>query len=89
MFPKGDDDIKSQANMFRQTMHNVWTVFGPNSARLYSTGTEDRPTIDGRWEPQFSISALDIQASALIGQNPAARCRRQPSRSVSCMSSIC
>jgi hypothetical protein len=55
--------------MFRQTMHNVWTVFGPNSAKLYSTGTEDRPTIDGRWESKFSISALDLQASALIGQN--------------------
>ena len=68
--PKGDDDIKSQANMFRQTMHNVWTVFGTNSARLYSTGTEDHPTVDGRWEPKFSISALDIQASALISQNP-------------------
>lgn len=51
-------------------MHNVWTVFGENSARLYSTGTEDRPTTEGRWEPKFSISALDIQASALAGQNP-------------------
>ena len=67
--PKGDDDIKSQANMFRQTMQNVWTVFGQNSAKLYSTGTEDRPTVDGKWEPKFSISALDIQASALMGQN--------------------
>jgi hypothetical protein len=67
--PRTDEDIKSQANMFRQTMHNVWTVFGPNSAKLYSTGTEDRPTVDGRWEPKFSISALDIQASASIGQN--------------------
>jgi hypothetical protein len=66
---RGDADIRSQANMFRQTMQNVWTVFGENSGRLYSTGTEDRPTIEGRWEAKFSISALDIQASALAGRN--------------------
>jgi hypothetical protein len=66
--PKGDD-IPSQANTFRQCMQNVWAVFGENSARLYTTGTEDRPTVDGKWDPKFSISALDIQASALWGQN--------------------
>ncbi|MFI5382117.1 MAG: hypothetical protein ACHRHE_22710, partial [Tepidisphaerales bacterium] len=53
-----DEDIQSQANMFRQTMKNVWTVFGENSAKLYTTGTEDSPTVDGRWEPKFSISVL-------------------------------
>ncbi len=68
--PQGDADIKSHANQFRQTMHNVWVVFGEKSARLYNTGTEDRPTVEGKWEPKFSISALDIQASALAGQNP-------------------
>jgi hypothetical protein len=68
--PRGEDDIRSQAIMFRHTMQNVWTVFGQNSGRLYSTGTEDRPTIEGKWEPKFSISALDIQSSALAGQNP-------------------
>lgn len=65
--PKGDD-IKSQANVFRQTMQNVWNVFGENSGRLYAAGTEKHP--EGKWEPKFSISALDIQASALIGQHP-------------------
>ena len=67
--PKGED-IQSQANMFRQTMQNVWAVFGENSARLYTTGPEDHPGVDGKWETKFSISALDIQASALMGQNP-------------------
>jgi 5-methylcytosine-specific restriction endonuclease McrA len=67
--PRGEADLNAQANTFRQSMQNVWTVFGENSARLYSTGTEDRPSVDGRWEPKFSISALDIQASALIGQH--------------------
>ena len=68
--PKDDADIKSQAQQFRQTMHNVWAVFGEKSARLYNTGTEDRPTVEGKWEPKFSISALDIQAAALMGQHP-------------------
>jgi len=68
--PKGEADIKAQAQQFRVTMHNVWDVFGEKSARLYNTGTEDRPTVEGRWEPKFSISALDIQASALAGQQP-------------------
>jgi Protein of unknown function DUF262/HNH endonuclease len=63
-----DDDIKSQASMFRQTMQNVWNVFGEQSGRLYSGGTETQP--EGKWEPKFSISALDIHASALLGQNP-------------------
>jgi hypothetical protein len=65
-----DEDIEANANVFRQTMHNVWTVFGQNSGRLYTTGTEDRPTVEGKWEQKFSISALDIQASALMAQNP-------------------
>ena len=79
--PKEETDIKSQAIMFRQTMQNVWTVFGPNSGRLYSTGTEDRPMIEGKWEPKFSISALDIQASAPDRPKPRQgpnRCRTNP-----------
>jgi hypothetical protein len=68
--PKGEQDIHGQAKMFRQTMQSVWDVFGEKSAKLYSTGTEDRPSIEGKWEPKFSISALDIQASALAGQHP-------------------
>ncbi len=69
--PKSEQDIKNQAAMFRQTMKNVYAVFGPNSGRLYTTGTEDKPAVEGRWEPKFTISALDIQASALINQSPA------------------
>jgi hypothetical protein len=69
--PKTAAEIASQAEMFRQTMRNVYAVFGEYSGRLYSTGTEDRPTVSGRWEPKFSISALDIQASALVHQGHA------------------
>jgi hypothetical protein len=69
--PKEQIQIKAQAALFRQTMQNVHTVFGPNAGCLYSTGTEDRPTIEGKWDTRFSISAFDIQASALLGHTPA------------------
>ena len=69
--PKDQIKIDKQAEMFREAMRNIYAVFGDHSARLYSTGTEDHPTVDGKWETKFSVSALDIQASALIGQSPA------------------
>jgi hypothetical protein len=65
--PKTPDQLAPYTTMFHQTMQNLYTVFGPNAGRLYSTGSEDHPTIDGKWEAAFSISAFDIQASALIG----------------------
>jgi 5-methylcytosine-specific restriction endonuclease McrA len=60
--------IDEQAQMFRQTMQNVYTAFGPNSGRLYSTPAEGH---NGRWDTKFSIAALEIQASALQGQDTA------------------
>ncbi len=65
--PSDPVQIEEQAEIFRETMRNIYIVFGENSARLYTTGSEDHPTTDGKWETKFSISALDIQASALIG----------------------
>ena len=56
--------------MFKQTMQNVYTVFGEQSGRLYSV-SEESSQDGGTWEKKFSISALDIQASALIGHSPA------------------
>jgi hypothetical protein len=55
--------------MFRQTMQSVYTVFGENASRLYSASDSTRYDT-GTWESRFSISALDIQASALIGYSP-------------------
>jgi hypothetical protein len=69
--PKDEMQIKAQAALFRQTMQNIYIVFGQNAGRLYSTGTEDRQTIEGKWDTRFSISAFDIQASALLGYTPA------------------
>jgi hypothetical protein len=66
--PKNDVAIKEQELMFLQTMRNVYTVFGLHSGRLYSIPPGSR---DGRWDTKFSIAALEIQASALLGQEPA------------------
>ncbi len=56
--------IDEQAKMFRQTMQNVITVFGHHSGRLYSVQPGSN---NGGWGQQFSIAALEIQASALLG----------------------
>jgi Protein of unknown function DUF262/HNH endonuclease len=69
--PRDEVQIKAQAALFRQTMQNIYIVFGPNAGCLYSTGTEDRQTVEGKWDTRFSISAFDIQASALLGYTPA------------------
>jgi hypothetical protein len=60
-----EEELKKLQTMFRRTMENVYTVFGEHSGRVFSTGTLERPTPEGRWDTQFSIAALDIQASAL------------------------
>ena len=60
--------INEQAQMFRQTMQNVYNVFGSRSGRLYSLTSGVR---DGRCDTNFSIAALEIQASALLGEDPA------------------
>jgi len=59
--------IDEQARIFRQTMQNVYTVFGVNSGRLYSIPATGQ---NGRWDTKFSIAALEIQASALLEQDP-------------------
>jgi hypothetical protein len=64
--PSDTAAISEQAAMFRQTMQNVLTVFGPHSARLYIPSESH----NGGWGPAFSISVLEIQASALLGQDP-------------------
>lgn len=67
--PNEASKITELGALFRQTMQNIYTAFGEHSARLY-TIDEEKPDDSGRWESKFSISALDIQASALIGYSP-------------------
>ncbi len=66
--PRDAAALNEQAQMFRQTMQNVYNVFGSHSGRLYSLISGGR---DGRWDTNFSIAALEIQASALLGEAPA------------------
>ncbi|MBD1849373.1 DUF262 domain-containing protein [Leptolyngbya sp. FACHB-711] len=67
--PKDKVQVAELGTTFRQTMQNVNTVFGENAGRLYSVD-DGISQEGGRWEKKFSISALDIQASALIGHAP-------------------
>jgi hypothetical protein len=64
--PNEETKVAELGEIFRQTMQNVHAAFGEHSARLY-TVENGALYEDGEWEQQFSISALDIQASALIG----------------------
>jgi hypothetical protein len=66
--PHGDAALKAHATLFRQTMQYVYAVFGPNSARLYEV---NQRTNNGTWDTKFSVTALDIQASALMNRPPA------------------
>jgi 5-methylcytosine-specific restriction endonuclease McrA len=66
--PRKEADLKTHAALFRQTMQNVYTVFGPNSARYYDVNPR---TNNGDWDTKFSITVLDIQAAALINRPPA------------------
>jgi hypothetical protein len=61
--------LEEQATMFRQTMRNIYDVFGDRSARLYAADVESGSEMHGRWESKFSVSAFDIQSAALIGQD--------------------
>lgn len=69
--PKESEKIQTLRQMFLQTMESVYAVFGSESGRLFTRGSALKPAAEGRWEPKFSISALDIQAGALVGQAPA------------------
>jgi hypothetical protein len=66
--PNEASKIAELAGLFRQTMQNVYMVFGENSGRLYSID-EDKQINDGKWDRKFSISALDIQAGSLLGHS--------------------
>ena len=62
-----ESGILEQQHTFQQTMRNIYTVFGANAGRLYNIHHGN----DGSWDKKFSIAALEIQASALLGQDHA------------------
>jgi 5-methylcytosine-specific restriction endonuclease McrA len=63
--PKEPQDLKAHASLFKQTIQNIYAVFGEKSARLYEINPRSNK---GVWDTKFSVMALDIQASALINQ---------------------
>ena len=65
--PRQADALSAQATLFKQTMQNIYTVFGRNSARLYVVNPRTKL---GNWDTKFSVTAFDIQASALMNQHP-------------------
>ena len=66
--PKEPQDLKAHAVLFRQTMQNIYTVFGERAGRLYEVNPRNNR---GSWETKFSVTAFDIQAAALVGRAPA------------------
>jgi hypothetical protein len=66
--PHEPQDLKAHAVLFRQTMQNIYAVFGDKAARLYEVNPR---TNRGAWDMKFSVTAFDIQASALINRPPA------------------
>ena len=66
--PREPQDLKAHAAQFRQTMQNIYAVFGDKAARLYEISSR---TNKGGWDSKFSVTAFDIQASALMNQPPA------------------
>lgn len=66
--PRQPQDLKAQATLFRQTMQNIYAVFGDKAARLYEVNAR---TNRGTWDTKFSVAAFDIQASALVNRSTA------------------
>src|SRR6267378_523767 len=64
--PREPQDLKTHATQFRQTMQNLYAVFGDKSARLYEISSRNNR---GGWDTKVSVMALDIQASALMNRS--------------------
>ena len=63
--PKESQQLKSHTAQFRQTIQNIYAVFGPKAGRLYDV---DPHTNRGAWDSKFSILVFEIQASALMNR---------------------
>jgi 5-methylcytosine-specific restriction endonuclease McrA len=66
--PHEAQELKTHTILFRQTMQNIYAVFGDKAGRLYEVSPR---TNRGTWEGKFSVTAFDIQASALVNRGTA------------------
>lgn len=62
--PREQYDLKAHTVLFKQTAQSIYAIFGDKAARLYDVGRNNR----GSWETKFSVTAFDIQASALMNR---------------------
>ena len=67
--PRDEGALRGHATLFRQTIQNIYAVFGANSARLYELN--NTRSNNGGWDSKFSVTALDIQSAALMNRPPA------------------
>lgn len=63
--PREQQELKAASTLLKQTMQNIYAVFGEKSARLYEVNQRNNK---GAWDTKFSVMSLDIQASALMGR---------------------
>jgi len=63
--PREPQELKTHTTLLRQTLQNIYAVFGDNAGRLYEINPR---TNKGGWDSKFSVTAFDIQASALMNQ---------------------
>lgn len=66
--PRDAQGLNAHRTLFRQTMQNIYAVFGERAARVYQINPRNNR---GAWDTKFSVMALDIQASALMNRSPA------------------
>jgi len=63
--PREEQQLKAHATLFKQTVQNMYNVFGEKAARLYEVSPRSNK---GSWDTKFSVTTFDIQAAALMNR---------------------
>ena len=63
--PREPEDLRAHTILFRQTLQNIYAVFGEKSARQYEINPR---TGNGKWDTKFLVTIFDIQAAALMNR---------------------
>jgi 5-methylcytosine-specific restriction endonuclease McrA len=66
--PKEPQQLKAHTAQFRQTIQNIYAVFGDKAGRLYDVNSR---TNRGAWDSKFSVLVFEIQAAALMNRSAA------------------
>jgi 5-methylcytosine-specific restriction endonuclease McrA len=65
--PKEPQQLKAHTAQFRQTIQNIYAVFGKKAGRIFEV---DPRTGEGAWDSKFSVLIFEIQAAALMNRPP-------------------